>query len=62
MVDPTSELNEDVDEDDAPNCETCGASLANAPDHRVVTRVDDGSVVTVHFCDDDCRAEWAERH
>lgn len=58
MVDPTSDLNEDVSEEDAPDCEVCGAALAAAPDHRVVTWIDDGEVQTAHFCDDDCRMEW----
>lgn len=58
MVDPTSELGEDVSEDDAPVCGNCGEPIVQSPDHRVVTRVDDGEVETIHFCDDDCHAAW----
>ena len=39
MVDPTSDLNENVAEEDAPECATCGAVLADSPDHRVITWV-----------------------
>jgi len=60
MVDPTSELNEDVSEEEAPRCAVCDEPLVREPDHRVVTRVEDGQVVTTHFCDEDCRAEWTE--
>ena len=58
MVDPTSDLNEDVSEDEAPECATCGASIINSPRHRVITWIDDGEVQTAHFCDDDCRMDW----
>jgi uncharacterized protein with PIN domain len=59
MVDPTSDLNEDVSEEEAPTCAVCGAALVQDPDHRVVTRVDDGQVETTHFCSDAHREEWA---
>jgi len=58
MVDPTSDLAEDVDPADAPSCATCGEPVANSPTHRVITWVEDGSVESAHFCDDDCRNEW----
>lgn len=58
MVDPTSDLKEDVSEDDAPVCATCGVAIINSPQHRVITWIDDGVVQTVHFCDDDCRMDW----
>lgn len=58
MVDPTSDLKEDVDEEDAPTCETCGEPIANESTHRVSTWVEDDQVQTVHFCDDDCRESW----
>lgn len=58
MVDPTSDHNEDIDADDAPDCETCGATLTDAPNHRVITWIDDGAVETAHFCDDACRSKW----
>lgn len=58
MVDPTSDLGEDVDEDDAPTCATCGESIVNESTHRVVTWIDDGAVQSAHFCDESCRADW----
>jgi hypothetical protein len=58
MVDPTSDLQEDVSEDDAPDCHVCATPIVSDVDHRVVTWVEDGAVETRHFCDDDCRTEW----
>lgn len=58
MVDPTSDLNENVAEEDAPECATCGAVLADSPDHRVITWIEDGQVETAHFCNDSCRMAW----
>lgn len=58
MVDPTSDLNEDVDGADAPDCETCGATVAMESTHRVITWVNDDTVQTAHFCDDSCRENW----
>jgi hypothetical protein len=58
MVDPTSDLNEDVDESDAPDCATCGTTVAMESTHRVTTWVEDGTVKTRHFCDDECRDSW----
>lgn len=61
MVDPTSDLNENVDEEDAPSCETCGATLAAASEQRTISWVEDGTVHTVHFCDDECLNDWHDR-
>jgi hypothetical protein len=58
MVDPTSDLGEDVAEEDAPRCGACGEPILGAVGHRVVTWIEDGSVSAVHFCDDDCRRAW----
>jgi uncharacterized protein with PIN domain len=58
MVDPTSDLGEDVTEEDAPRCATCGDPIVDSPDHRVITWVDDETVETAHFCDEDCRMDW----
>jgi hypothetical protein len=58
MVDPTSDLGEDVTEEDAPRCETCGEPILGSADHRVLTWIEDDSVVAVHFCDESCRSEW----
>jgi hypothetical protein len=58
MVDPTSDLNENVPEEDAPACETCGDTLVDHPNHRVITWIADGEVETAHFCDDECRMNW----
>ena len=58
MVDPTSDLEEDVDESNAPECATCGAKIIRSPTHVVVTWIEEGAVQRRHFCDADCRAEW----
>ena len=58
MVDPTSDLGEDVTEDDAPTCEACGEPIVRESTHRVVTWIEDDQVRTAHFCDDACRSEW----
>lgn len=58
MVDPTSELGEDVTEEDAPRCAVCDEPLVQESDHRVVTWIDDDEVRTAHFCGESCRAEW----
>lgn len=58
MVDPTSDLNEDLSAAEAPNCHTCGDALVQDTDHIVVTWVDDDAVQTRHFCGESCRAEW----
>jgi hypothetical protein len=58
MVDPTSDLDEDVDESSAPSCAACGEALVRDPNHRVVTWVADGQIHVRHFCSADCRAAW----
>lgn len=58
MVDPTSDLGEDVTEEDAPRCSTCGDPIVHSPDHRVITWIEDGTVQAAHFCDEDCRLAW----
>ncbi|ELZ85982.1 hypothetical protein C453_09203 [Haloferax elongans ATCC BAA-1513] len=58
MVDPTSDLEEDVDPADAPTCATCDEPIVNSPSHRVVTWVDDGETRQRHFCGDACRDDW----
>lgn len=60
MVDPTSDLDEDVDESNAPECEHCGEKIIRSPTHRVVTWVEDGEARHRHFCSDDCRAAYDE--
>ncbi|MFB6090758.1 MAG: hypothetical protein ABEJ97_06825 [Halobellus sp.] len=60
MVDPTSDLGEDVDEADAPECATCGAKIIQSPTHRVVTWVEEGGVESRHFCSPECKAEFDE--
>jgi hypothetical protein len=58
MVDPTSDLDEDVDESNAPSCVVCGTKLVRDPNHRVVTWVVDGAIQVRHFCGADCREAW----
>jgi hypothetical protein len=55
MVDPTSDLAEDIDEASAPSCAACGAPVTGE-NRRVLTRVVDGEARVRHFCDDDCLA------
>jgi len=61
MIDPTSDIGEDVDESDAPTCHTCGKKIVTEPEHRVVSWIDDGSAEHLHFCDDECREGWSGR-
>jgi hypothetical protein len=58
MVDPTSDIGEDVDEEDAPACATCGESIVESTTHRVITWIEDGDVESAHFCDEQCRMNW----
>ncbi|MEF8813610.1 MAG: hypothetical protein V5A55_07295 [Halovenus sp.] len=58
MVDPTSDHNENVSEEDAPTCVSCGAPIVNNPNHRVLTWIEESEVQSAHFCDDDCRMAW----
>jgi hypothetical protein len=58
MVDPTSDLEEDISEEDAPTCDTCGEPIVEEPTHRVVTWMEDGQIRHAHFCDQECRDEW----
>ena len=57
MVDPTSDVGS-VPASEAPTCETCGATLQQRVDHRVVTWIEEGQVETAHFCDESCRRQW----
>ncbi|PSQ16080.1 hypothetical protein BRD02_05920 [Halobacteriales archaeon QS_8_69_73] len=58
MVDPMSDLGEDVTEEDAPRCAACEEPILKQAGHRVVTWIEEGSVRSVHFCDESCRREW----
>ena len=58
MVDPTSDIGEDVSEDDAPVCETCGDVVVDEPDHRVITWIEGETVQSAHFCDGSCVMDW----
>ncbi|ADQ67447.1 hypothetical protein GL213_09350 [Halogeometricum borinquense] len=60
MVDPTSNLGEDIDESDAPSCSNCDEPIIQSATHRVVTWVEDEQVKYRHFCSDDCRDEYGE--
>jgi endogenous inhibitor of DNA gyrase (YacG/DUF329 family) len=57
MVDPTSDLGEDVDEETAPECATCGTKIVQSPSHRVVSWVEDGRAHHRHFCSEECLAD-----
>lgn len=56
-VDPTSDHVEDVADEDAPDCATCGDPVVGH-ESRVVTWIEDGQATHRHFCDDSCRADW----
>jgi endogenous inhibitor of DNA gyrase (YacG/DUF329 family) len=56
MVDPTSDLGEDVNADNAPECATCGTKIVQSSAHRVVTRIEDGRAHHRHFCSEECRS------
>jgi hypothetical protein len=59
MVKPTSDLEEDVDEENAPTCEVCDKRLIRDTGHRVVTWIDDeDDVQHRHFCSEECRSAW----
>ena len=53
-----SDLGEDVTEEDAPRCAACEEPILKQAGHRVVTWIEEGSVRSVHFCDESCRREW----
>lgn len=43
---------------DSSECRTCNQPVADSRDRRVVTTVEDGAAVHLHFCDDDCLEVW----
>ena len=55
MVDPTSDLGEDVDEEPAQRCANCDSPIVHETTHQVVTWVEDGSAQHLHFCSAECR-------
>ncbi|WP_418282522.1 DUF7576 family protein [Halorubrum sp. DTA98] len=57
MVDPTSDLGEDVDEESAPRCATCGEPVLGTG-HRTVTWIVGDHAEHRHFCDQECRDGW----
>ena len=59
MIDPTSDVGEDTAES-APTCATCGEQILNEPTHRVLTHIEDDTVKTAHFCDEECLAAFEE--
>ncbi|NUE02829.1 hypothetical protein HUB97_10050 [Halorubraceae archaeon YAN] len=58
MVKPTSDLGEDVDESNAPECTVCETKIIRSPTHRVVPRIEDGVVKHRHFCSEKCHTEF----
>lgn len=58
MVDPTSDLGEDITEETAPECDICGAKIVQSPTHRVISAIEDGQAVHRHFCGESCHDEW----
>lgn len=43
---------------DAPRCRQCDDDLADATLPRVLTWIEDGTVVSRQFCSDDCLEAW----
>ena len=39
-------------------CHFVGDGVANEVTHRVITWIEEGTVQTAHFCDEDCRMNW----
>ena len=60
MVDPTSDIGEDIDEADAPDCAVCGERIVELPTHRVIATVEDGQIEHTHFCSENCRAGYLD--
>ncbi|TQQ83301.1 hypothetical protein EGH24_00410 [Halonotius terrestris] len=60
MVDPTSDIGEDISEEDAPECAVCSKRIVQLPTHRVITTVEDGQIEHVHFCSADCRSNYLD--
>jgi len=58
MADPTSDLGENVPDEELPLCDSCESRIATGPQHRVITWIDEGSVRSAHFCDESCRMAW----
>nr|WP_224337167.1 hypothetical protein [Haloprofundus halobius] len=58
MVEPTSPLGDDVDEETAPECANCGETILQSSTHRVVAWVEESEVQHRHFCGDDCREAY----
>ena len=50
----------DSTDEDGPECRTCGQPVADSRDRRVVSTVEDGAAVHLHFCDDDCLESWED--
>ncbi|MFC4543924.1 hypothetical protein ACFO5R_18515 [Halosolutus amylolyticus] len=46
-----------VDEDE-PDCQYCGLTVASTDERRVVTTIEEGTAIHTHFCSDDCLAAW----
>ncbi len=59
MVDPTSDLEADVDEESAPRCVVCGGPALGVG-RRTLTWVDDGELERRQFCSQVCRDDWAD--
>ena len=57
MVDATSDLEEDVDEESTPRCATCGEPALGAG-RRTVTWVEGADVTHRRFCSQACRDDW----
>mgnify|MGYP006289432515 FL=1 len=48
----------DSTDEEPPECKQCGWSVESSSEQRVVTTVEDGTVVHRHFCSDECLERW----
>ena len=58
MVDPTSDIGEGLDKENAPKCAVCSERIIELPTHRVIPIVNKGQVKHVDVCSEKCRSTY----
>ncbi|ELY47757.1 DUF7576 family protein [Natronorubrum bangense] len=48
----------ELTDEDPPECQQCGDSVASASEQRVVSTVEDGTAIHQYFCSDACLELW----
>ncbi|WP_246998823.1 DUF7576 family protein [Halosolutus gelatinilyticus] len=48
----------DSEDENGPECRTCGEPIDAADDRRVVTVVEGGEAIYRQFCGEDCLSDW----